>query len=295
MTIAADMKILAIAPWFGGKRTLAPTIIEELGTHRAYWEPFCGGMSVLLSKPASSFETVNDLHADLVNLARCMQHPALGPSLYRRLRRALNSQELFIESRQRCNSYPATIADLDVDRAYDYFLTSWQGMNGMAGTKRYNLGFARRLTKNGGHAARRFSSAVETIPAFRRRLRNVTVLSTDGIELCERIEDASGVVIYADPPYLTKGADYEHDFQDGFMGQANDHERLARALCRFSRTRVVLSYYDHPALRALYPRWTIRKVYMTKAMVSQGRRGGGNDTVAPEVLLINGRAYSKEN
>lgn len=42
--MAATMKISAIAPWFGSKRTLAPRIVEVLGEHRAYWEPFCGSL-----------------------------------------------------------------------------------------------------------------------------------------------------------------------------------------------------------------------------------------------------------
>lgn len=37
------MKVTAIAPWFGSKRAMAPTIAEQLGPHRAYLEPFCGG------------------------------------------------------------------------------------------------------------------------------------------------------------------------------------------------------------------------------------------------------------
>ena len=42
------MKVTALAPWFGGKRTLAPKVIELLGEHRTYVEPFCGSMAVLL-------------------------------------------------------------------------------------------------------------------------------------------------------------------------------------------------------------------------------------------------------
>ena len=43
--------IKAIVPSFGGKRTLAPQIVAELGEHRAYWEPFCGSMAVLIAIP----------------------------------------------------------------------------------------------------------------------------------------------------------------------------------------------------------------------------------------------------
>ena len=45
MTNAA---IRSIAPWYGAKRTIASWIVEELGSHGAYWEPFCGSMAVLL-------------------------------------------------------------------------------------------------------------------------------------------------------------------------------------------------------------------------------------------------------
>lgn len=73
MKITAITAITAIAPWFGGKRNLAPAIVEELGPHRGYWEPFCGSLAVLLAKPRVSQETANDLHGDLINLARVLQ------------------------------------------------------------------------------------------------------------------------------------------------------------------------------------------------------------------------------
>ena len=67
------MKIKAIAPWFGGKRTMAPDIVAQLGKHTQYFEPFCGSMAVLFGKPRSMHETVNDLHGDLINLALVLQ------------------------------------------------------------------------------------------------------------------------------------------------------------------------------------------------------------------------------
>ena len=65
----------ALVPYFGAKRTLAPAIVEELGPHVAYWEICCGSMAVLFAKEPSRTEVVNDLHGDLVNLARVVQHP----------------------------------------------------------------------------------------------------------------------------------------------------------------------------------------------------------------------------
>ena len=50
----APPKITTIAPWFGGKRTLAATIAGEIGKHSAYWEPFCGSMAVLINGPSNT-------------------------------------------------------------------------------------------------------------------------------------------------------------------------------------------------------------------------------------------------
>ncbi|MBS0186910.1 MAG: DNA adenine methylase [Planctomycetes bacterium] len=283
------MKIGALAPWFGGKRTLAPRIVAELGRHSAYWEPFCGSMAVTLAKSECPMETVNDLNGDLVNMARCVQHEQHGPRLYRRLRRTLASHILLNEAAQRVREYERSAAgsEIDEDRAFDYFIASWLGRNGVAGTHSFNQGFSRRFTKNGGHAAKRWQSAVESIPAWRRRMRNLTILSECGIGLCDRIEDAEGVAIYADPPYLVKGAKYVHDFEDA------DHIRLAKSLGRFTRTRVVVSYYADPRLRELYPGWTVVDCTMTKALVNQGMRDEGGAVEAPEVLLINGPSLTE--
>lgn len=293
-----DARIMSLAPWFGGKRTLAPAIVEAIGPHRVYWEPFCGSLAVLLAKPAVKMETVNDLHADLINLARVVQDPRLAVHLYDRLARTLFAEALFREALAAVRSEPVPPADARpgdrVDRAYRYFVVSWQGLNGVAGTPANNTSFARRFTSSGGNPGGRFVAAVDSIPPWHHRLRPVTILSDDGIALCEEVEDKPGTVIYADPPYLEKGASYLHDFTRGersgspalFEGAEDDHERLARALRRFKKTRVVVSYYDHRDLAQLYPGWRKIRLDAAKGMVNSAAAAAGR-TEAPEVLLVN--------
>lgn len=274
------MSLGALAPWYGSKRTIAPEIVRGIGPHSVYWEPFCGSMSVILAKPECKTEVVNDLHGDLVNLARCIQHPAIGPALYRRLRRVWSSMELFRESLDAIRSGDPG-PEPDPDRAFHYFVASWQGMNGVAGTSSFNTNYCRRFSSTGGDAGARWAGAVRSIPGWRRRMERVQVLQGDGIELCERIEDLDGVAIYCDPPYLTKGARYLHDFE------APDHARLASALRRFRRTRVVVSYYDDPRIEGLYPGWRKRSVDVAKGLVKSGKRGKEGAVKAPEILLTN--------
>lgn len=277
------MKIKALAPWAGAKRTLAPQIVAMLGKHRSYFEPFCGSMSVLLAKPESSHETVNDLHGDLINLARVIQDATLGPHFYRTMRRQWLSEELFLECREELLATPEYDGPVSPERARAFFVCSWFGRNGVVGTNSYRYGFCARWTPNGGHGGKRFASAVDSIPAWRKRMRRLTILRRDGFEFLAKIEDCDGVAIYVDPPYLAKGFKYLHDFE------AEDHERLAAELRRFQKARVVLSYYSHPQLAELYPDWTQHKIEVSKALSHQGQRGK-NDTTATEVLLVNDHA-----
>lgn len=281
-----EAKIKAILPYFGGKRNLAPLLVQEFGPHRVYWSVFCGSIPELLIKPPCVMETVNDLFGDLINLARVIKDGALAPTLYRRLRRVLMAEELFDESGEIIRTEDAPEGDApDLERAYHYFITAWLGRNGVAGTSNYKSYFCMRYIANGGHAAKRWDSAVRSIPAWRRRLANVTILRRDAFDLLTRIEDKAGTVIYCDPPYITKDAKYVHDFNQ------EDHGRLAELLKRFKKSRVVVSYYDHPLLVELYPKWTNIKIEVSKALASQGRRGE-NHTKATEVLLINGQSFS---
>lgn len=286
MPAVKKMKISAVAPWFGSKRTLAPEIVRELGPHRKYDEPFCASCAVLFAKEVASCETVNDLHGDLINLCRVLKDRETAVALYARLSRFIMHEEIFHEAAERCKSQgrlpsPETP---DVDRAEDFMICSWYGRNGVAGTESYNQGFCVRYTANGGHAATRWTSAVESIPAWHHRLRAVTILNRDAFELLSRYDDDPAAVIYCDPPYIEKGAKYVHDFTP------DDHRRLAESLKRFRAARVVVSYYDHPLLSELYPDWTIRRIDVTKALVNQGARMRTTEkpVKAVECLLING-------
>lgn len=275
------MKVKSLAPWFGSKRTMAPAIVELIGPHTGYWEPFCGSMAVLLCKPRSRAETVNDLHGDLINLAKVIQHDKLGPEFYRTARRVLFHEDLFCESRQTIVGAPDWDGELSLDRALAYLIFSWFGRNGSAGlpaTERSG-NICVRWVNSGGEPGKRWQSVVESIPSWRRRLRGVTVLRRDGFDILDKIKDAAGVAVYVDPPYLVKGSKYLHDFT------LADHGRLSRAVARFKKARVVVSYYDHPQLVKLYPssKWTKHDMSRNKNLSNAaGARG-----TAPEVLLIN--------
>jgi DNA adenine methylase len=199
--------------------------------------------------------------------------------------RALHETGLFAEGH-------ATLRELDpLERAVVYFIVSWQGRNGVAGTERINYQQAIRWTAGGGHSAIRFAGAVSSIPSWRRRLRDISILQRDLFAVLPRIEDEDLTSIYIDPPYVRDGGSrsgscaYLHEFGP------KQHDQLAKELRRFKRVRVVVSYYDNPTLREWYAGWTIVDCATQKNLHVQNRRGVGRCD-APEILLINGPSFT---
>lgn len=279
------MRITALAPWYGSKRTLAPRIVHQLGPHHSYHEPFCGSMAVLFAKPVCRHEVVNDLNRDLVNVAEVLKSRPLAAELLARLHFTICAEEVYRASREIVlEPYRGRLGD--VDRAYHAMVTWWMGRNGMAGTKKSRTSFSARFTSKGGSGSVRFRSMVSSVPAFSRRLAGVDVLSRDAIGWIEKIPDEAGTAVYVDPPYLKKAAEYEHDLSD------RDHALLAEALQRFTKARVVVSYYPHERLAELYPaaKWHRVEHSVTKSIRNTNIRPGAA-TKAVEVLLINGEPF----
>jgi DNA adenine methylase len=279
-----EMPIKALAPWFGAKRNLASRIVELLGKHSTYWEPFCGSMAVLLAKPPCVMETVNDLHGDLINLARVIQDKEKGFDLYDKLSRTLYAEDFFKEAKERWISAPEYLnGEPNIKRAYDYFVASWMGLNGVSGTARYNYQFAVRWCRGGGQGARRWRSVIDSMPAWHKRLQNVVIMNRDAFEVLDNIKDESGVTVYCDPPYFDKSDKYVHDFETA------EHQRLAESLRRFKEAKVVVSYYDCPEVRSLYEGFEIIDISKSMQSLRNATRGEKKKPRKEqvEVLLVN--------
>ncbi len=306
-----DMKIAAIAPWFGGKRTMAPLIVKQLGTKfKQYFEPFCGSMAVLFAMEESGAETVNDMHGDLINLALVLASSS-AYELYDMTMRTLVSEDL-LERAEEVMAFPVdSWSDRPVYRAYWYFVASWMGRNGVAGTAATDYQLAVRWTPNGGSPSTRFRSCVESIPAWHRRLRNVVILRRDAFDIIPKFDDHQHTAIYVDPPYPAESrgggkgpgssaGTYLHEFdhvvdKESLFGdheeeEIDDHERLAKQLCEFDKARIVVSTYDCPRYRELYKGWTFINCARMKNLHQQNGRGVRSKS-APEVLIVNGPEY----
>jgi DNA adenine methylase len=275
-----DAPILAYAPWAGGKRRLAPFIVDLLGEHDTYVEPFVGGCAILPQKAPCKCEIVNDANPAVVTVLRAVRD---NPYLLPMLQGLSFDKEQFEACRKRLAGEQPEPISHDPVLAACQLVVWWMGANGYAGTTKTGW-FAQRRTKTGGDPAVRWESFKRALPALSARLQGVGIRNQDFRQLlAERPHDLPGVAIYADPPYVTKRITYAHDFTP------QDHADLAAILNRFRRARVVVSYYDAPELATLYPadRWERIEVGMSKS--SANARTGATKTPAVELLLVNRR------
>lgn len=270
--------IKCVIPYAGGKRTLAPRIVELLGEHNTYVEPFVGGCAILPQKPRAAVEFINDANPAVVNVLRCVRdHAAKVQSI---IDQKPFTRESFEWAKDYIGHSMPTCNPVDPHIAAAQLTLWWMGANGLAGTTKAGW-FAQRHTKTGGDPAVRWESFKRSLPALSERLRNVEIHNRDFRDFITEEKDRPGTAIYADPPYLSKQITYAHDFTP------KDHADLAAILNRYRRARVVVSYYDAPELATLYPpdRWERHAVKVSKS--SANSRRGARKTTATEVLIVN--------
>jgi DNA adenine methylase len=259
--------------YFGGKTKLADQIVAQLPRHEHYVEPFAGSLAVLLAKPPSRMETVNDLDGDLMMFWRVLREQP--DELIRACALTPHSRGEYALSFDR----PTDLSDLE--RARRTWVNLAQGRTGtLASTGwRYKKTLVRTAPGGGGDGVltARLASQVDKMAAVAARLSRVTLECKPALELIESYGAHADVLLYVDPPYLAcvrAGGNYRHE-----MASEREHRELAEAL-RSCRASVVLSGYSSPLYSELYADWHVT------SMVSFTTQGGAAKATA-EVLWSN--------
>lgn len=248
-----------ILRYHGGKWKLAPWIITHFPPHHAYVEPYGGSASVLLRKRRSTQEVYNDLDEEIVNVFRVLREPGSAARLQSLL-------ELTPFARAEYDlSYAAS--DDPVERARRTLVRAFMGFGSEAVTSPYKAGFRSKRAQSTLPSSE-WSRYPDSIAAFVRRLRGVTVECKPALDILQRY-DNTGTLFYVDPPYsrgsrTTHGDCYRHEMTDA------DHEELAEALQNLSGM-VALSGYDTPLYERLYKSWT-KRTCVTKSAANSDRQ-----------------------
>lgn len=255
-------------PYYGGKQTIAERIIAMLPNHTHYIEPYAGSLAVLLAKPRSPLETVNDLDGELVHFWRTLREQpdaleaacALTPHSRGEHRQALDQ--------------PEPPAD-DVERARRTWVLLTQSQSGGTG-RRTGWRFFAGAPKSSYSMPQYLRAYVERFGPVVARLHGVSLECRPALDVIRTYGRDPGCLLYVDPPYVhatRKGRGYRHEMSDG------DHRELAAAL-QGVRAAVVLSGYPSDLYDDLYAGWQ-------RVEMASGTGNGGQWRDRTEVLWSN--------
>lgn len=216
-------------PYSGGKQTIAEAIVALFPPHVHYVEPFGGALSVLLAKPPSKIETVNDINGDLMTFWRVLrERPA---ELERVCSLTPHSRAEFLGSRDLDG------APDDLERARRVWVQITQSRGARLGVK---TGWRFVHGGNRMSLSRYLDGYLRRIGPAADRLRGVSLECRDAFEVIEAFERPDAL-FYVDPPYLGSTRNREQ-YADEFM-DPDQHARLLEVLCN-TPAQVVLSGYD---------------------------------------------------
>lgn len=272
--------------YHGGKWLLAPWIISHFPRHHVYVEAFAGAASVLMRKPRSPVEIINDLDEDVVNVFRVLRNPESGEELARRIRLTPFSRAEF-NSTYGPAGRGAPEVDDPIERARLTLIRQMMGF-GTSGLVRNRTGFRATTHRNRNQDySWDWARYPIHIRAFIERLTGVTVECEPALELIDR-HDQPDVLLYVDPPYVheTRGV-VRGDGHNGYRHEMTneDHRALAERLNR-CEAMVVLSGYQSDLYEELYEGWATE----TRNARIQGQ-GGADQRI--EVLWLNAPAVER--
>lgn len=229
-------------PYYGGKIRIADQIVAMMPPHLHYVEPFAGSLSVLLAKPPSPHETVNDLDDVLVTFWRVLrERPA-------ELARACM---LTPHSRAEFDAARRLDAQDELELARQVFVALTQGRSSRlrrAGWRHYidpagcSVGMPGYLA---GYVDR-MAPAVE-------RLQRVTLEHRPAAEIIAKYGTEPTALLYVDPPYLGSTRANDRSYRVEMISDA-EHQDLAESLLA-CRAAVMLSGYPSPLYDELYAGW----------------------------------------
>lgn len=230
--------------YYGGKTTIAPRIVPLLPPHAHYVEPFAGSLAVLLAKPQSRMETVNDLDGDLMAFWTTLRNRAAD--LERVCALTPHSRA---EHAAAYEPVPEDHPDRELEQARRVWVKLTQGR---AGTLR-TTGWRHYVRPVGSTGMPDYLSAyVDRIAPAAERLSHVSLECRPALDVIARYGQHAEVLLYVDPPYLAEtrtSTNYRHE-----MPNSAQHIALAEALTECA-SAVVLSGYHSDLYDDLYRDW----------------------------------------
>lgn len=243
MTTTSRTACKPAVTWPGGKSRLLQHILPNIPKHSCYVEPFAGGLAVLLAKPRSSIEVVNDLNGDLVTFYRCVRFHTDA---------LLTELEFVLNSRQEFSDFRHQPGLTDIQRAARWW---YRNRNCFRGASLSSFGTS---ASSGGAASGSRSARLEQIRQLNVRLDKVTVENLDW-QRCLDLYDRSESFFFCDPPYT--GCDAGAYAAWTVADVQRFRERLDRL-----KGRWIVTLNDAPEIRRVFSDCKIKAVERAKGI-----------------------------
>ena len=262
-------------PYIGGKFAMSKLIISQFPEDyrkRTYVEVFGGGGWVLFKKDPSNIEVYNDLNSTLVTIFRTIRDD------YEKFRHlsewSLHSRELFEEALRKIRSDQF---DCDLEKALAKAITQIQSFSGEGKSWAYEVQSPnKRISGSWLPFLRRLS-------LINARLKRVQIENLDFERLIQKY-DRPTTLFYVDPPYVNTEQYYN---SKNVHFTKDDHYRLAKVLHSI-KGKFVLSYYEHPLVRNLYPNnRIIAKDNIKSSVVIRNDKNTKSRPKSRELLIFN--------
>ncbi len=219
-------------PYFGGKQRIADQLVQMFPEHDGYIEPYAGGLSVLLAKPVSSTEIINDLNSYLVTFWRVLRD---------------NPNDL----KQMCDLTPharaefdmsssrAGLDDLEVARRVWVLMT--QGRSAIwknAGWRHY------KGAPTGSGFAAYMNAYRDRLHPVAERIRDTQIECRPATEIIRTYGAHPQNLLYVDPPYMGSS----RSNADRYLVEMRDEKQHQEMLDTLTacKAKVALSGYATP-------------------------------------------------
>lgn len=231
-------------PYFGGKMQVGQLIADLLPPHRHYVEPYCGSLAVLLAKPPSEHETVNDLDCRLMTFWRVLRD---------RPEQLARVCALTPHSRAEYTAALPLDATDELELARQVFVRLTQGRAGVL--RKSGSGWRYFIKPDVTSMPDTLLSYLDRIMRAAERLQHVSLECVPALDIIAKYGADPNVLLYVDPPYLGETRPrsrngYEHEMR----GEA-DHRELAEALHACKAAVIISGYPSDLYDRDLYAGW----------------------------------------
>lgn len=182
--------------YYGGKQTLASTIISMMPVHKIYCEPYFGGGAVFFAKGPSEVEVINDHDSRLMTFYRCILDSF--DELQQIVQNTLHSEEEWKRAKK---------IFFDNHHRYSDLETAWSVwvMCNMSYSCSPTCGW--KWDNAGSTSASLYVKRQNFTDALCKRLKLVQISSRDAITVIQQ-RDSPDTFFYLDPPYL--GCQQQH-------------------------------------------------------------------------------------